>query len=204
MGLSSILNNKKKKLDATKPEFKVLISCIIVANTTPNQQTSVRLAMPLLMCIQHVKVWLLYTNREILVTLKNCPANYCLAHFVFPFHCKCVSSFYTEGLNIDQVGGLTYAMVTNGRLRRVSPVSGVHDREGHCRRGTLLHGEWARLGPKKALMSGQRRMAVEEVRSTRGPMSVGARAAMRHGRVRLGCFLTGAPCSSVALRWWCR
>jgi hypothetical protein len=28
-----------------------------------------------LMCIQYVKVRLLYTNREILATLKNCPAN---------------------------------------------------------------------------------------------------------------------------------
>jgi hypothetical protein len=30
----------RKKLDATKPEFKVIISSILVANTTPNQQTS--------------------------------------------------------------------------------------------------------------------------------------------------------------------
>jgi hypothetical protein len=41
----------RKKLDATQPEFKVLISCILAANTTPNQQvqslTSVRLAMAL-------------------------------------------------------------------------------------------------------------------------------------------------------------
>jgi hypothetical protein len=69
----------RKKLDATKLEFKVLISCILVANTTPNQQvqssTSVRLAMALWMCIQHVMVRLLYTNREILAALKNCPAN---------------------------------------------------------------------------------------------------------------------------------
>jgi hypothetical protein len=83
----------RKKLDATKPEFKVLISCILVANTTPNQQvqssTSIRLAMALWMCIKHMKVRLLYTNIEILAALKivlqieacslccpkNCPVN---------------------------------------------------------------------------------------------------------------------------------
>jgi hypothetical protein len=69
----------RKRLDATKPEFKVLISCILVANTTPNQQvqssTSVRLAMTLWMCIQHMKVRLLYTNIGILDALKNYPAN---------------------------------------------------------------------------------------------------------------------------------
>jgi hypothetical protein len=69
----------RKKLDATKPEFKVLISCILIANTTPNQQvqssTSVRLAMVLWMCIQHMKVRLLYTNIGILAALNNCPAN---------------------------------------------------------------------------------------------------------------------------------
>jgi hypothetical protein len=31
--------------------------------------------MALWMCIQHVMVRLLYTNREILAALKNCPAN---------------------------------------------------------------------------------------------------------------------------------
>jgi hypothetical protein len=86
-------------LDAIKSEFKVLISCILVANTTPNQQTTVRLAMPLWMCIQHVKVRLLYTNRETLVVLKNYPTNYCLAHSIFLFYCKCVSSVYIEGFN---------------------------------------------------------------------------------------------------------
>jgi hypothetical protein len=79
MGSSSFLNNKKKKLDVTKPKFKVLISCILVANTTPNRQvqssTSVRLAMALWMCIQHMKVRLLYTNIGILAPLKTCPAN---------------------------------------------------------------------------------------------------------------------------------
>jgi hypothetical protein len=38
--------------------------------------------MALWMCIQHVKVKLLYTNREILAAPKNCPANYCLSHSV--------------------------------------------------------------------------------------------------------------------------
>jgi hypothetical protein len=69
----------RKKLDATKPEFKVLISCILVANTTLNQQvqysTSVRIAMALWMRIQHMKVRLLYTNIGILAALKNCLAN---------------------------------------------------------------------------------------------------------------------------------
>jgi hypothetical protein len=69
----------RKKLDVTKPEFKVLISCILVANTTPNQQvqssTSVSLTMALWMCIQPMKVRLLYTNIGILAALKNCPGN---------------------------------------------------------------------------------------------------------------------------------
>jgi hypothetical protein len=56
----------RKKMDATKLEFKVIISCILVSNTTPNQQTSVRLAMPLWMCIQHLKVSY-YTQIEKLV-----------------------------------------------------------------------------------------------------------------------------------------
>jgi hypothetical protein len=69
----------RKKLDATKPEFKVQMSRILVANTTPNQQvhssTSIWLAMALWMCIQHMKVRLLYTNIGILAALKNCPTN---------------------------------------------------------------------------------------------------------------------------------
>jgi hypothetical protein len=90
--------------------------------------------MPLWMCIQHVKVRLVYTNREILSTLKNGPTNYCLAHSVFLFHCKCglsvhfkcVSSFYTEGFNTGQGGAHLRdghrwrheARVIRGRLRR--------------------------------------------------------------------------------------
>jgi hypothetical protein len=104
-------------LDVTKPEFKVLISCILVTNTIPNQQTSVRVAMPLWMCIQHVKVRLLYTNREIFAALKNCPANYCLDHSIFLFHSKRVSSVYTNGFNIGWGGGLTCVTVTDGGLR---------------------------------------------------------------------------------------
>jgi hypothetical protein len=69
----------RKKFDGTKLEFKVLISCILVANTTPNQKvqssTLVRLAMALWMCIQHMKVRLLYTNIGILAALKNCLIN---------------------------------------------------------------------------------------------------------------------------------
>jgi hypothetical protein len=59
-------------------------------------------------------------------------------------------------------GGLSCATVADGGLRQGSPASGVHDREGHCRQGTLLHGEQAGLGPEKVLVSGQRRTTVKE------------------------------------------
>jgi hypothetical protein len=63
--------------------------------------------------------------------------------------CYTLSSQVSISKHQHWPGGLTWAIVADGGLRRRLPALGMRDKEGHCRRGMLLHGEglgWAGAG----------------------------------------------------------
>jgi hypothetical protein len=146
--------------------------------------------MALWMFIQHVKVKLLYTNREILAAIKNCPTNYCLAHFVVLkkqlIPCSLPVLLAPQcSLRGTSVSVLLAPRWCSGSGVLQNPIMQLTFSILLCL--ATLDGWMQRRA--------HRWIAVEQARSMWGSASVCMRAAMRHSGVRSGRFLTSAPCS---------